>query len=257
MSKAKADAALITTCPAPPPDSVSALSFGRESDMLAAASWDGAVRVYNGAATGCGELLWTGADTDPLLDCTFGVTDDTLFAAGLSGSVLCFDPSQQQLSSTSSESATASVVGSHDGPVSSLCYDPFVTNTLLSAGWDGAVKQWDLRTASPLVATARLGAVAVAAGGGVTKALSMDATGHKLVVAGTNRVIEVFDLRRMGRFLQARESSLASQTRRVRCSPDGERFVVAGMEGRIAVEMIDPSPEAQVRIIVTITAYIT
>jgi WD40 repeat protein len=206
------------------------MTFGRESDFLAVSSWDAKVRVYDGASGG---LLWTGEDEDPLLDCKFGATDDVLFAAGLSGRILSFDPTA---------TSAPTVLGSQSGPVSCLAYDPFVTNTLLSGGWDGTVQQWDIRAPGYHVASITLGAAT-----GAFKAYTMDMSGHLLVVGGSARAIELFDVRRLDRFVQTRESSLASQTRVLRCSPDGERFVVAGMEGRIAVEMIDPSAEAQVR----------
>ncbi len=265
---AKASSDALLSVPEPPSDSISSLCFGRESDFLAVSSWDSRLRVYDG---GAGGLLWSAEDTDPLLSCAFGGTDDAIFAAGLSGSILQFDPTS---------TAEATRLGSHSAPVSCLCYDAYVTNTLLSGGWDGRLRQWDSRVPGYLVATASLGAGAAAQGRSsaaspsvsdttspataaaaaaaaaaavapaptTARAVALDVSGRHVVVACGARAIEMFDLRRLDRFIQARESSLAAQTRALKCSPDGERFVVAGLEGRVAVEFIDPSPEAQVRL---------
>lgn len=44
---------------------------------------------------------------------------------------------------------------------------------------------------------------------------------------------------------QARESSLKFMLRDVRCMPEGIGFATSSIEGRIAVEFFDPSPEGQ------------
>lgn len=42
-----------------------------------------------------------------------------------------------------------------------------------------------------------------------------------------------------------RESSLKHQTRTVACFPDGKGYVLSSIEGRVAVEYFDPSPDVQ------------
>ena len=48
---------------------------------------------------------------------------------------------------------------------------------------------------------------------------------------------------------QRRESSLRYQTRCVAVTPDGSGYALGSVEGRVAVEVVDPSPEAQVWVV--------
>lgn len=47
---------------------------------------------------------------------------------------------------------------------------------------------------------------------------------------------------------QHRESSLKYQTRSVACFVDGRGYAVGSVEGRVAMEFFDMSPEGQVRV---------
>jgi len=49
----------------------------------------------------------------------------------------------------------------------------------------------------------------------------------------------------MNTALQKRESSLKYQTRSIKCFPDRKGYVLSSIEGRVAVEYFDPSPEVQ------------
>lgn len=49
----------------------------------------------------------------------------------------------------------------------------------------------------------------------------------------------------MGYVQQRRESSLKYQTRCIRCFPNKVGYVLSSIEGRVAVEYLDPSPEVQ------------
>jgi len=51
----------------------------------------------------------------------------------------------------------------------------------------------------------------------------------------------------MGYVQQKRESSLKFQTRQLECFPDKQGYVLSSIEGRVAVEYLDPSPEVQKR----------
>merc|ERR1712055_753796 len=63
--------------------------------------------------------------------------------------------------------------------------------------------------------------------------------------ATAGRKVWVWDLRNMGMVQQKRESSLKYQTRCLRCFPNKSGYVVSSIEGRVAVEYLDPSAEAQ------------
>ena len=93
----------------------------------------------------------------------------------------------------------------------------------------------------------------------------MDIVGTMLVVAMADRHINIFDVRKFSEPIQKRESSLRYQTRTVACMSDGQGrwfgsflfrilvsltpsltgYATSSVEGRIAVEYFDASPEAQ------------
>lgn len=75
----------------------------------------------------------------------------------------------------------------------------------------------------------------------------MDTLGDKVVVATAGRHVWVYDIRNMSSPEQRRESSLKFQTRCVKIMSNGEGYVLSSIDGRVAVEWMDPSPEAQKR----------
>ena len=74
---------------------------------------------------------------------------------------------------------------------------------------------------------------------------SMSVAGENLAVATAGRKVFIWDLRNMSCPQQKRESSLKYQTRCVRSFPNKTGFVLSSIEGRVAVEYLDPSPEVQ------------
>lgn len=66
-----------------------------------------------------------------------------------------------------------------------------------------------------------------------------------LLVATAGRHIYLYDTRSLSHPLQKRESSLKYQTRSVKFFPSGDGFVCASIEGRVAVDFVDPSAEVQ------------
>lgn len=73
----------------------------------------------------------------------------------------------------------------------------------------------------------------------------MSTCGEKIVVGTACRKILVWDLRNMTYASQRRESNLKYQTRAIRCFPNKQGFVLSSIEGRVAVEYLDTSPEVQ------------
>jgi cell cycle arrest protein BUB3 len=73
----------------------------------------------------------------------------------------------------------------------------------------------------------------------------MSVCGDKMVVGTAGRKVLLWDLRNMGIVQQRRESSLKYQTRAIRCFPNRQGYVLSSIEGRVAVEYLDPSPEVQ------------
>merc|ERR1712183_989454 len=73
----------------------------------------------------------------------------------------------------------------------------------------------------------------------------MTVCADRLVVGTAGRKVWIWDLRNMGGVQQRRESSLKFQTRCIRCFPNKQGYVLSSIEGRVAVEYFDPSPEVQ------------
>jgi len=76
------------------------------------------------------------------------------------------------------------------------------------------------------------------------KVYTLDTSDEKLVVGTANRKICIWNLTNMG-MPESRESSLKYQTRVIRCFPNKHGFVLSSIEGRVAVEYFDMSPEQQ------------
>lgn len=93
----------------------------------------------------------------------------------------------------------------------------------------------------------------------------MSLTATKLVVAMASRAVHIYDLQALALIssqtaestpnanilevepLQRRESSLRFMTRAVACMPNDAGYASSSIEGRVAVEWFDPSPESQAR----------
>jgi cell cycle arrest protein BUB3 len=137
-----------------------------------------------------------------------------------------------------SGAAMASPIGKHESAARCLKYVADRT-LLLSGSWDRTLQSWDPRTPGTPNHIVPL----------PDKVYSMDVSlsTNKVVVAMANRHVHIYDLRKLSSPEQTRSSSLRHQTRCVRCSPEGWGYVLSSIEGRVAVEFFDPSPEAQTK----------
>ncbi|XP_035208302.1 mitotic checkpoint protein BUB3-like isoform X3 [Stegodyphus dumicola] len=203
-----------------PRDLVSAVKFGPTSNQfLLASSWDATVRLYD-VTNNTMRLKYN--HQAPVLDCCF---QDAVHAwsGGLDCQVKTFD----------FNSTTETHVGSHDAPIKCVEYCPEV-NVVITGSWDRTVKMWDSRSNQ--------------CAGTFTqpdKVYTMAVCGDKLIVGTAGRRVLVWDLQNMGYVQQRRESSLKYQTRCIRCFPNKQGYVLSSIEGRVAVEYLDPSPDVQ------------
>ncbi|KAF7726680.1 hypothetical protein EC973_008554 [Apophysomyces ossiformis] len=62
-----------------------------------------------------------------------------------------------------------------------------------------------------------------------------------------NRQIHVYDIRNMKEPWQERETTLRYMMRSIKCMPNGEGYACCSVEGRVALEFFDMSPEAQAK----------
>jgi cell cycle arrest protein BUB3 len=144
--------------------------------------------------------------------------------------------------------ASISNFGGHDDAIRSIVHNE-PTGLIFTGSWDRTVAAWDDRSASAASDKPPVTSLALP-----DKVYSMDICDDRnlLLVATAGRHIYLYDTRALGQPLQKRESSLKYQTRTVRFFPPapsepGQQggFICASIEGRVAVDFIDPSPQVQ------------
>lgn len=207
-----------------PRDGISAVKFGPFSDtLLLASSWDGTLYLYD-AMEGKAKARFPFDQSPALLDCCFGYNSSAVaYTAGLQGSVIQVDLGTIQ----------HRILGSHSEAVK--CMTPCKETGLLFTGsWDRSIAGWDSRAGSACRISGLPGRV-----------YSMDCSHNILVAAMSDRHVHIYDTRKTDQPLQRRESSLKYQTRAVASFPSGEGYVCTSIEGRVAVEFIDPSDAVQ------------
>uniref|UniRef100_A0A1I7VXS1 Mitotic checkpoint protein BUB3 n=1 Tax=Loa loa TaxID=7209 RepID=A0A1I7VXS1_LOALO len=213
------------TIPHPTNTQISKVQFSPDdnSQLLAVSSWEGTVRIYHfpaGPVTALEKRVYTHAK--PVLACTFFTKND-IASGGLDNLIKTYNM----------ETGIECVLGHHEAPVRCLEYCK-EHNLVASGGWDSAVMLWDARSKS-----------SAGFGNNGDKVYAMDVRGNRILVGTKDRKIIVWDVRNLGEPEQIRDSPLKFQTRAVKCFPTGEAFVVASIEGRVAVEYFDMSAEVQ------------
>lgn len=200
-----------------PTDCVSRVTFNPSGTHLLSASWSSLASI-NDATTG--HLLAESPHPQkvPLLDACW-TTSDNIAVASLDGAIL---------HSPASLSAWTEV-GRHASAARCVIYSADVS-LLASAGWDGSLRLWDARSASP--------AGDCALGG---KAFGLARCGPNRVVAITSqRKVLIVDLRRHDQFVHAKmPPALTHQLRGISANEEGSLYVVGSTEGRVAVEWPD------------------
>ncbi|KAL1917746.1 uncharacterized protein VTP21DRAFT_3580 [Calcarisporiella thermophila] len=209
----------------PPTDGITSMQFSpMDPVLLMVTSWDKMVRLYDVQSN---QLRARYDHAGAVLDGCFSADGINVFSGGIDKRVRMFDVTVVRESKS---------LGAHDEAVRCVNYCD-ETNQVVSGSWDKTLKFWDPRSQQALVGTYPQ----------PEKIFSMDIVGNKLVVAMAQRIVHIFDVRNMDEPLQRRESSLKFQTRCVRCMPNGEGYASSSIEGRVAVEFFDNSPESQSR----------
>ncbi|KAJ9204371.1 hypothetical protein DTO207G8_6424 [Paecilomyces variotii] len=231
----------------PPTDAISALQFSPEpeSTRIAVSSWDKNVYLYElrdeNGNVGEGKLLQKFEHRAPVLDVCFGADENEIYTAGLDWDV-------RRINVSTSEQT---VLSSHEAGVKSVVYSK-EHNLLISASWDSTLHVHRTNVDSE-PATIPL----------PSKPFSLSLTPTKLVVAMASRALHIYDLKSLALLSdesdqqppnkveiepwQRRESSLKFMTRAVACMPNDAGYASSSIEGRVAVEWFDPSPESQAR----------
>ncbi|NWT87803.1 BUB3 protein, partial [Lanius ludovicianus] len=203
-----------------PDDGISSVKFSpNTSQFLLVSSWDTTVRLYDVPAN---TMRLKYQHSGAVLDCAF--YDPThAWSGGL----------DQQLKMHDLNTDQENLVGAHDAPIRCVEYCPEV-NVMVTGSWDQTVKLWDPRTPCNAGTFSQ-----------PEKVYTLSVSGDRLIVGTAGRRVLVWDLRNMGYVQQRRESSLKYQTRCIRAFPNKQGYVLSSIEGRVAVEYLDPSPEIQ------------
>ncbi|KAJ1723428.1 mitotic spindle checkpoint protein Bub3 [Coemansia erecta] len=206
----------------PPSDGISRLRFHPSDDTkLLASSWDKQVRLYDVQSNK--QITAHQDHYAAVLDTDFG--HSCSFSGGLDRRLLMWDTGYTQTRE----------VGRHDGEVSAVEFSPS-HSILISGGWDRSLRTWDCRSSS---AATPLHKVDVA-----ERVYSMSVHDSKLAAALAGRSIVIYDVRKLDRPLETRDSSLKFPTRCIKIMPDGNGFVCGSVEGRVAVEYLEGSSKS-------------
>ncbi|KAI1769197.1 WD40 repeat-like protein [Hypoxylon sp. FL1150] len=203
-------------------DTISSVSWSPVAHHLAAASWDGKVRIYDvdastAAARGAALLAADG----PLLDCDWAKDGTLVVAAGADAKTHILHVATGQTDTLGSHAKPVRCVRFVDVPGSGA---PVVA----SGSWDRTVKYWDLRQRDPVATVACR-----------ERVYAMDAAASLLVVGTAAQHVHLIDLRKPDVFLRSVDTPFKSQTRSVAAFPDGKGWGTASIEGRCGISVVD------------------
>lgn len=243
-----------------PTDGISCVKFSPISNLLVAGSWDNQIRCWDVQATG--QTVPKAAQTydAPILTCAWSSDGMRVFSGGCDKQVKCWDLATNQ----------AIQVGVHDAPVRHMFWLQEM-NCVVTGSWDKTIKYWDCRSPTPLCsvqlpervycmdatvrapcATGRpqrvgLAVVALTPGGTPTAAPPAPAPAqHPLLTVGmADRRIHVYDLNTPQRVFREIESPLKYQSRCIANFTDKAGFCLGSVEGRVAVQHVDPASAAK------------
>ncbi|KAI0881972.1 WD repeat domain-containing protein [Annulohypoxylon maeteangense] len=216
------------TLPGDAEDTISSISWSHASNHLAAASWDGKVRVYNVSSTGVARGVTLLNAEGPVLDCDWAKDGSMVVAGGADKKLHLLDIS------TSSQAS----LGAHDAPIRNVRFievPGFGAPVIVSGSWDKTVKFWDLRQQGPLATVACK-----------ERVYSMDSKADLMVVATAECHIHLFDLKNPTTISETVESPLKYQTKVVAAFPDGKGWATASIEGRCGMRAVEEKDKDKV-----------
>lgn len=194
-----------------PQDGISSVVFSLEDPTkLLASSWDRTVRLYD-VLNNDAILVWN--HRGPLLDTCF-MGETKCIGVGL----------EKLVRSKDIESGIEDVIGEHIEAISCVKYSK-PRNTLITGSWDSTISVWDYRTSKHVIKQEAPG-----------KVYTLDTVGEKLVYVTSGQMICVNDMRYMKEKAESKETTLKSITRKVKCMPNGEGYVIGSVEGKILVD---------------------
>lgn len=112
----------------------------------------------------------------------------------------------------------------------------FEIDQVYTGSWDKTLRVWDPQNSAEIH---RLELN--------RKVFSMDLRDEKLAVALSDRKTHIYDIRNMTSTWQIRETTLKYMLKCIRLMPNGQGYACSAIEGRVAFEYFDMSPEVQAK----------
>ncbi|CAP73630.1 uncharacterized protein PODANS_2_9930 [Podospora anserina S mat+] len=206
-----------------PEDSISDIAFNPNpadtKDLLAVASWDKKVRIYEIMSNGQGEGRVAYDHDGPVFSVDFFKDGTKVISGGADkqGKVVDLATSQTMQ------------FAQHDQPVRAVRYfENSGTPMAVTGSWDKTIKYWDFRQQTPV--------------GTVTcqeRVYTMDVRNDLLVIGTAERYINVINLKDPTKFYKTITSPLKWQTRVVSCFTDSMGFAIGSIEGRCAIQYVE------------------
>lgn len=209
-----------------PEDSISDLAFSPQLELLAVASWDKNVRIYEvdpNSGNNQGRTLFQ--HDGPVFSARWSADGTKVASGGADKQVKIFDLASQQ----------AQQIGQHDQPVRAVRWvqcGPTNTEVVVSGSWDKTLRYWDMRSPQPIL-TIQL----------PERVYCMDSSQKLLVVGCADRHICIVDLNSPQQLFKSIMSPLKYQTRSIACYPQGNGYGIGSIEGRCAIQYIDEAEQ--------------
>ncbi|KAG0255372.1 hypothetical protein BGZ95_005780 [Linnemannia exigua] len=202
----------------PPTDGISEMQFSPTADLLAAASWDNIVRIYEIQPNGTSVAKALYEHSAPALCCAWSKDGTKLASGGADKVAKLFDISTGQ----------STQVAQHDAPIKEVRWVDGASPILATGSWDKTVKYWDTRQPTP-ISTVTL----------PERLYAMDSVFPLLVAATADRHLVIYNLNNPSTPFKSMTSPLKWQTRTISCFPAGNGYGIGSIEGRVAIQYVE------------------
>lgn len=206
-------------------DGISALAWSPVADLVAVASWNNEVRIYEIGPGGQNQGRAQYAHEGPVLCVTWSKDGTKVLSGGADNAGRIYDLATGQTSQFAAHDAPVRCVKWIDNPGQPMA---------ATASWDKTLKYWNMTSPQP-VATVQL----------PERAYTMDVAYPLMVIGCAERHVLIFNLNNPTTPFKTIPSPLKMQTRSIACFPDGTGYSISSIEGRVAVQHVDDSKVSQ------------
>jgi mRNA export factor len=203
-------------------DTITAIAWSPSNTYIAVGSWDGTVAVMEcGGDKGIDfKFHMHTMSPSPVLSVDW-LPDETHVVLG------CVDGMGRMWSIMDGQ---VQDIARHADSISKVIYSDFL-GLLITAGWDGYIRYWDMKTPTPVGEVALDG-----------KIYSMDAKGHVMVAGGLSGSA-VFDLNNPTAYTVFKNENMETYARSTAVMADGSGFVTGSCDGRVRVAYLSKARE--------------